>query len=147
MTPAEVQAFLHRQIPISAAMGVRVRASDAGGVTLVAPLAPNINHRATLFGGSASAIAILAAWAWLHLKLRADGQAARLVIQSNQISYLSPIAGDFEARSVAPPDPTVEKFLRTLRRYGRARIVVGATLTCGGRKAVAFSGDYVALRC
>jgi len=62
VTLGELQDYLHEHIPISSAMGVRVVACDESGVRLTAPLYPNINHRATVFGGSASAVAILAAW-------------------------------------------------------------------------------------
>src|SRR6201999_2722323 len=92
---AEVEAYLHAPIPLSADMGVRVVSCDAFGVTLVAPLAPNINHRATVFGGSASAAAILSAWTWLHWSMRQAGHSSRLVIQRNTMEYLTPIAGEF----------------------------------------------------
>jgi thioesterase domain-containing protein len=146
MTTIEVQSYLHRYIPISAAMGVRVVACDDTGATLNAPLAPNINHRATVFGGSASAVAILAAWTWLHFTLREAGQPSRLVIQGNAMSYLEPIEGDFEARCAAPATVTVERFLRTLARHGKARISVAAELTCEGKQVATFSGDYVAVK-
>ena len=85
MTPRELEAYLHGHIPLSAAMQVSVLAVASTGVTLRAPLAPNINHRDTVFGGSASAVAILAAWSLLHTRMRADGVSARLVIQANGI--------------------------------------------------------------
>jgi thioesterase domain-containing protein len=61
LSRAEVECNLDDHIAISAAMGVRVLGCDATGVRLEAPLAANINHRATVFGVSASAVAILAA--------------------------------------------------------------------------------------
>lgn len=146
MTTVEVQAYLHGHIPLSAAMGVNVVACDAAGVTLGAPLGPNINHRETVFGGSASAVAILAAWTWLHVTLRAAGQSSRLVIQGNTMNYLAPITGDFEARCEAPSAATVEKFLRTLARHGKARMTVAAVLTREGKTVATFSGDYVAVK-
>jgi thioesterase domain-containing protein len=146
MTPPEIEAYLHRHIPISATMGVRVRACDSSGSTLAAPLAPNINHRATVFGGSISAVAILAAWTWLHVALRAAGRPSRLVIQSNRVDYLAPITGDFEARCDAPAADAFEKFMATLQRHEKARIALGATLTSGGQNVATFNGDYVALR-
>lgn len=146
MKPGEIEAYLHRQIPISSALGVRVTACDRSGATLTAPLQPNVNHRATVFGGSASAIAILVAWTWLHVALREAGEPARLVIQRNTMEYLAPIAGDFEARCAAPPAAEMEKFLRTYRRHGRARIVLAATLAQGGDDVATFSGEYVAVR-
>lgn len=145
MAPAEVEAYLHEHIPLSAAMEVRVTACDAGGATLRAPLAPNINHRSTVFGGSASAVAILAAWTWLNFRLRAEGHTARLVIQKNTVNYLRPIAGEFEARCDAPAPETVAKFLATFRRHGKARLEVGAVLLSEGRPATTFTGDYVAM--
>lgn len=143
---SEVESYLRRHIPLSAAMGVRVVACEPGGVTLTAPLAPNINHRATVFGGSASAVAILAAWTWLHFTLRTAGQPSRLVIQKNTIDYLAPITGEFEAHCAAPGTAIVEKFLRTLARHGKARLEVGAVLTCAGKKVATFTGDYVAVK-
>lgn len=146
LSPGEIEAYLHRHIPISAAMGVRVRACDATGSTLAAPLAPNLNHRATVFGGSASAVAILAAWTWLHFMLRTAGQPSRLVIQRNAMEYLAPIAGDFEAQCTAPSVRALEKFLLTLSRHDKARITLDALLTCDGADVARFNGDYVAVK-
>lgn len=146
MSTAEVEVYLHEHIPLSAAMGVRVLACDASGVTLSAPLAPNINHRATVFGGSASAVGILAAWTWLHFALREAGHPARLVIQKNTVDYLAPITGEFTARCEAAPAEVFGKFVRTFARHGKARLEVAAVLWCEGKKVATFSGDYVAVR-
>jgi len=145
-SPAEVELYLHQHIPLSADMGVHVLACDAAGTTLRAPLAPNINHHATVFGGSTSAVAILAAWTWLHFALRSAGHSSRLVIQRNTVNYLAPITREFEARCTALPAAQFEEFLRTLDRYGKARVKLAAVLTCKGEKAATFTGDYVAAR-
>ncbi len=146
MTPAELEAYLHAHIPISREMGVRVAACDPAGVTLAAPLAPNINHRATVFGGSASAVAILAAWASLHRAMTLAGRPARLVIQRNRVDYLAPIAGDFTARCEGLPEAKLAAFLRMLARHGRARADLTATLEFEGAVAARFAGEFVALR-
>lgn len=146
MTAADVEVYLHRHIPLSAAMGVRVAECTAAGVTLAAPLEPNVNHRATVFGGSISAVAILAAWSWLHFALRGAGESARLVIQSNRIEYLAPIAGDFTARCEGVDPERLRVFLATFRRHGRARLEVTARLDYQGTAAATFAGDYVAVR-
>ncbi len=146
MTAADVEAYLRRHIPLSAAMGVRVADCSAGGVTLAAPLGPNGNHRATAFGGSLSAVAILAAWSWLHFALRDAGEHARLVIQSNRIDYLAPVAGDFTARCDGVAPERLKVFLATFRRHGRARLEVTARLDFNGAPAATFTGDYVAVR-
>ena len=145
MDARELEDYLHAHIPLSAAMRVAVVAVEASGVTLAAPLAPNINHRDTLFGGSASAVAILAAWSLLHTRVRAEGVAARLVIQSNAMEYLLPIAGDFTARSALAEPDQWPRFMRTFARMGRARLRVTAELESDGQVAARLSGEFVAL--
>ena len=127
-------------------MGVRVTACDATGVTLHAPLAPNINHHATVFGGSTSAVGILAAWTWLHFALRSARHTSRLVIQRNTVNYLAPITDDFEARCDGLPGAQFDEFVATLDRYAKARVTLTAVLTCKGEKVATFSGEYVAAR-
>jgi len=145
MQAAELEDYLHAHIPLSAAMQVSVQAVDADGVTLAAPLAPNINHRETVFGGSASAVAILAAWSLLHTRMRAEGVAARLVIQRNTMDYDKPIFGDFTARSsLAEPDQW-PRFMRMLARMRRARLRVNSVLESDGAVVGRLTGEFVAL--
>lgn len=145
MTPQELQAYLHAHIPLSAAMQVQVEMVTDDHVLLSAPLAPNINHRETVFGGSASALTILSAWSLLHVRLRRHGVAARLVIQSNRMDYLKPVAGAFSAHSSLASPEQWPGFLRMLERRGRARAVVVADLLDGDEVAGRFEGEFVAL--
>ncbi len=57
MTPSELQTYLHTHIPLSKAMEVEVVQATPDIIELRAPLAPNINHRGTAFGGSISTLA------------------------------------------------------------------------------------------
>ena len=91
----EVESYLHEHIPLSKNMKVKVKQVDKNGITLIAPLTPNINHRSTVFGGSVSALAILAGWTLVHANLQALSLSSRIVIQRNSIEYLQPIDGDF----------------------------------------------------
>ena len=145
MDARELQAYLHGHIPLSAAMQVSVDALAAESVTLRAPLAPNINHRETVFGGSASAVAILAAWSLLHTRLLGDGIAARLVIQSNTMDYDAPILGDFTARSSLEAPEQWPRFTRTLARMGKARTRAIAVLESDGQVVGRLTGEFVAL--
>lgn len=145
MNPAELQRYLHGHIPLSAAMQVQVEAASTDHVVLGAPLAPNINHRETVFGGSASALAILSAWSLLHLKLAAGGDTTRLVIQRNTMHYEQAIDGYFTARAESPSAEKWGLFTRTLERKGRARIAVASTLLFEGQAVGRFEGEFVAL--
>ncbi|MDQ3556578.1 MAG: thioesterase domain-containing protein [Gemmatimonadota bacterium] len=141
----EVERYLHTHIPLSRGMGVRVAALDEAGVRLAAPLGPNINHRSTVFGGSASALAILSAWTLLHVRLRAHSFAGHVVIQRNSVEYLSPIHGDFEAFCPTPPERVWGRFVDTLASRGKARLVLTAELLAAGVVTGTFRGEYVAL--
>lgn len=141
----QLERYLHRHIPLSAAMQVTVQNMTEKALTLHAPLAPNINHQATVFGGSASTLAILSAWSLLHTRLAEEGIASSLVIQRNEMSYLKPMVGDFSATAALVDERDWQKFLNMLRRKGKARIGVAVVLYSGQVLAGKFSGDYVAL--
>lgn len=145
MTTDELQQYLHQHIPLSLAMAVSVGLITPESVILRAPLEPNINHRATVFGGSASALAILAAWSLLHTRLRSGGIDCRLVIQRNTMEYTKPITGEFTAQSTLQQPSQWRNFLLVLSRRGKARITVGATLMQGNHEAGHFTGEFVAL--
>ncbi len=140
-----LQQYLHEHIPISKSMGVEVVEATDNAVRLSAPLAPNINHRETVFGGSASAVAILAAWTLLHIRLKQEGIMSRVVIQRNTMNYERPIVSGFVAMSAIQDKTTWEKFVSMLKRKKRARISISVTLHCHGEKVGAFEGDFVAL--
>lgn len=142
--PAQLEAYLHENIPLASVMGVSVVTCDERGAVLRAPLAPNINHHATVFGGSASAVALLAGWLWLYAALQAAGQTAKPVIQRNTMEYLVPVTGEFEARCAAPPAEVLAKFLKTLQRHRRARITLEVELISAGGRAGLLTGEYVA---
>jgi thioesterase domain-containing protein len=145
VTPRELESYLHQRIPLSAAMQVAVVEASPVQVVLSAPLAPNINHRDTLFGGSASAIALLAVWAFLHTRFAALGIDAHIVVRRNTMSYERAIAGDFTAKASAPPPEAWALFTRTLQEKGRARIAMSATLWYEDREAGRLEGEFVAL--
>ncbi|MEN3292177.1 MAG: hypothetical protein V7642_1430 [Burkholderiales bacterium] len=145
MERAELEQYLHQHIPLSQAMQVSVVEVHPEHIVLSAPLAPNINHRETVFGGSASAVAILAAWSLLHTRLAAAGISSRLVIQRNSMNYEAPILGTFTARSSITQPEAWPLFMRMLARKGVARIMVSATLEHAGKSVGHLEGEFVAL--
>ena len=114
-------------------------------MTLRAPLAPNSNHRGTAFGGSASAVAILAAWSLLLTRLSGEGIDSRLVIRRNTMSYERPVEGAFTAQAMVAEVGEWERFVRTLKRRGKARVTVTSVLQCAGEAVGRFEGEFVAV--
>jgi thioesterase domain-containing protein len=145
MTPQALQEYFHDHIPLSRAMAVEVEAATPQVVRLVAPLAPNTNHHGTVFGGSASAVAVLSAWGLLHVAMVDANIKADLVVQKNSMSYELPITGEFTAEAVAPSPEKWQRFTSMLMKYKRARISIQSVLNCEGRKVGEFEGDFVAI--
>ena len=141
-----LERYLHEHIPISRALGVRVLAADADVVRLGAPLGPNLNHRQTAFGGSLSAVAILAAWSWLYLRLGGPGFGGRIVIQNHSVEYLAPAEGDFVATCASPDAGAWGRFERALERRGRARVTLDVEVHVDRLLVARCRGRYVALR-
>ena len=140
-----IQAYLYEQIPLSEAMEVRVVEVKENSVILTAPLQPNINHRLTVFGGSASALAILSAWTLINFGLKSEGIKTRLVIQKNTMSYDKPITNDFQAVSYLNEPETWTRFTKILQRKNKSRITVKSFLQCNGQQVGEFTGVFVAL--
>jgi thioesterase domain-containing protein len=143
MRRAEVEAYLHRHIPLSLALGVRVREASPLRVALQVPLEPNLNHQSTAFGGSVSALGILAGWTLLHLRLRAEGIQARSVIQKSEARFLLPVRGAFQAVAVAPEDAVWARFLATMERRGRGRVRLATRIEEDGLERAKMVGSYV----
>lgn len=140
-----LERYLHAHIPLSKAMAVTVVTLARDEVVLSAPLEPNINHRETVFGGSASALATLAAWALLHTRLQRAGLPSRLVIQRNTMTYERPILGTFTARSSLAAGQDWDRFARMLTRKGKARCAADSVLEFNGETAGRFHGEFVAV--
>jgi thioesterase domain-containing protein len=144
VNPTDLEQYLYDNIPLSRAMQVAAIEVNEQSVRLSAPLTPNMNHRATVFGGSASALAILSAWSLLHVRLRDLSPGASIVIQRHSMNYQRPVYGTFAAcASLAAPDEW-PRFIRILTRWGKARIAVNSLLEYGGERVGRFSGEFVA---
>src|SRR5207237_1478847 len=97
---AAAEKFLHEQIPITRAMGLRVIANDESGFVVEAPVALNSNHLRTAFGGSINAVATLAAYGFLWLELNDPG--AHVVVAESSIRFLRPVHETIHAICLRP---------------------------------------------
>lgn len=145
MSPAALQAYLHEHIPLAKAMAVEVRAASPTAIELSAPLAPNVNHRGTAFGGSIATLATLAGWSLLRVRLDSATPLPHLVIQHSRLDYLRPIDGAFSARVAYPAEADWPAFLARLAAKGRARLTLQVEVLCGDTLAARMEGVFVAL--
>ncbi|MBV6288739.1 YiiD C-terminal domain-containing protein [Pseudomonas aegrilactucae] len=147
MNPSHhLQDVLHADIPLTREMGLQVLDWHQQTLRLHLPLAANVNHKRTMFGGSLYCAAVLAGWGWLHLRLREAGIGdGHIVIQEGQISYPLPVTGAAVALCAAPEAKVWERFVATYQRRGRARLTLHSQVfnTGSDTPAVQFSGQYV----
>jgi thioesterase domain-containing protein len=143
--PDVITQYAHEHIPITKQMGIMVLAVDDAQISLLAPHAPNINHRETIFGGSISSLGILAGWALLWAKLQAEETPNRLVIQSSSTNFIKP-ATDAIVASCTCDRAHWQTFYTTLKRHGKARITLNAKTRCGETIVATHTGQYVAMR-
>ena len=132
MTAQQLQDFLHRCIPATAALHIRVVSCSADGVALLMPHAPNRNHKNTVCG-----------WALVHLNC--PEAAGNIVIQSSEIRYTAPAHGDL-LLSVRSPDAAEWAHCREmLARRGKGKINLAVSGFSDGVLAAEWAGRYVVL--
>ncbi len=141
-----LQAYLHRHIPVSQAMGITVLSASLETIVLRAALAPNLNHRSTAFGGSVASLAVLAGWSLLRLGLDSFTPTPQIVIQRSSMEYAAPIEADFVAICRRPDGAVWERFMRAFERRGRGRLEVQVAVEAEDRPAAHLQGGFVALR-
>ncbi len=140
----ETEAYLHEKIPITRAMGVVVESIKPDELILTAPLEANHNHLGTAFGGSLGAIATLAGYGFLWIRL--GDRDAHIVIKQSSIRYLHPVSGEIRAFCRAPDAGILAEFGNTFMRKDKARIRLVVTIEDDGRVCVEFEGEFVAIR-
>ncbi len=138
----ETEKFLHKRIPLTRAMQVRVASDDERQLTLTAPLAANHNHLGTAFGGSLASLAMLTGYALLWLEL--GDRDAHIVIGESTLQFRRPVRGELRAICRRPGD--LAGFREAFAAKGKARLKLEVEIKSEGETAVAFTGTYVARR-
>lgn len=139
---AAAERFLHEKIPLTRAMEVRVVPDPVHGFALEAPVAANVNHLGTAFGGSINAVATLAGYVALWLLLRESG--AHIVITKSTIRFLQPIAKTIRAVCVSLGDEERRQFLDSFAQAGKARLSLEVRVFAETLVAVEFQGRFLA---
>lgn len=135
---------LHKEVPLTRDMGVRVEAHDGRELVFSADLAPNINIHGTAFGGSLYSICAVVCWGMLHLKFDEAGIEGHSVLGDARISYRRPVKSHIVARCQLPSDGSFETFIEAVKIGDRARFELVAEIYTNDKPAVTFTGSYSA---
>ncbi|MBL8251878.1 MAG: YiiD C-terminal domain-containing protein [Candidatus Competibacter sp.] len=142
----DINDYLNRHVPLVRAMQARLERCDEAGLSMTAPLAPNINDKGIAFGGSLAAIASLTGWALTYITLREHGEAAEIVIVESALKFLRPVRGEIVTECARPEPAAAARFIDRLRQRGKARWTVEVLIRAEGEPALAFSGQYGVFR-
>lgn len=140
----DTERFLHEQIPLTQAMGVKIESYDGTQLVITAPLEPNHNHLGTAFGGSLSALTTLTGYAMLWLQL--GDRKAHIVIRESNIRYKRPVEGLLRAVCMRPDDTALAEFKSVFQSTGKAHLKLQVQVVHAEQICVLFEGDFVALR-
>lgn len=144
MQAQELEAFFHRNIPMTRFMEIHVDRCNQDELVISAPMAPNANHHGTAFGGSIATLAVVCGWGALHLKSQAENLQFELVIQKSEMTYLKGIERDLRARCALPSGASWTRFTDTLSRKGRARLEQQVEVLGGEVVAARLTASYAA---
>ena len=138
-----LQKILNEEIPITRALGISVDYLTENSIILSAPLANNINHKSTAFGGSLYSVAVLAGWAMIYSILDSLNLHAHIVIHESDIQYLKPVNQDIQASCKIINHSEFDKKIKLFKRKGISRIMLNVEVKNSGQLAVRFTGQYV----
>ena len=139
-SPKELQEIMHELIPMSRFMGVEVSEYKRDTLTLTAPLEKNINHQKSAFGGSVFALAALAGWGILQLKLHELDLSCNTVVGDAKVKFLKPIREDLVCK--VKVDNSHTQLLKGIEKNGSAVVELDTKFFAEGIKAMTSRSTY-----
>ena len=146
MSEKQFEDFLHKQIPITKEMILSVEEFNPSKVRIGAKLEPNINHMSTAFGGSINSVMAVCGWALVYSNMISLDADAQIVIQKSSIEYFKPINADFVAECELINNEKRERFFKTYKKLGKARLEIQVLIKEYQEVLVRFRGLYVVLK-
>ena len=137
-----LQALYDEEIPLVGAMQLKVVSFIENSLRVHAPLACNKNHHGTVFGGSLYCGLLLAGWGHVHLLLQEAQLAGDIVVSKAEIKYKLPVAGDFDAATVAPSLASTQRFLDGVRLKGRGKLDLVSCVEVAGKQAAVLNVQF-----
>lgn len=100
MKEADIQSIIEKEIPITRNMGVKFKEFTPNSSLVTVPLAPNHNHKGTVFGGSLYSVCAAACYGLIYsLQIKENLHEFDLVIGEGTIRYIKPVKEDFQVRA------------------------------------------------
>ncbi|MCF6318563.1 MAG: thioesterase domain-containing protein [Proteobacteria bacterium] len=122
----QLQDFLHQEIPLTKDMDLALLKFDGLTLQAKAPLKNNINDKGSVFGGSSSALMIIAAWSLIKLNCQDNEIQADIVIHKNETIWQKALYGDLTINTRFQNDPDFQqvKVLLDSKKHKRVTCLI-----------------------
>lgn len=141
MKAEELVKLLHKEIPITQALGIEVLELSEDNVAIRAPFAKNKNIHNTAFAGSIYTTATLAGWSLLTNFLDENNLSGSVVLASADIQYRKPITNDIVANCILHNDQQ-QKIKNNLKKSKTVKLPVSLVITDSNKELVKFTGTF-----
>ena len=140
----ELEKKLHKEIPLTNFMQLKVSNYDKNELVTTAPLDVNINDKGTAFGGSLATMTIISSWSicWLISK-ELGFDSNNIVVIKNENSYKKPVTKDIICHTTKPTIEQLNILKEKLKKKKSASIKIYSKITEDGEICVEFEGYYV----
>jgi thioesterase domain-containing protein len=132
----DLESKILADIPIAKAMAFAIESVSESKALIRMPLAPNVNHIGSFFGGSLFSACALASYTYILARLSQLSVPAVVVIGDAQIRYLKPALNMVEVEA-SPQEPILIDDLKM-----SLWVTVQATARCDKQSVATFEGRY-----
>ena len=139
-----LQQTLHREMPITVAMGIEVVSWENEQLSVRMPLEPNRNHQYSAFAGSLNALCTIVGWGTVFLLLQQKSLEGNVVIRRGKIRFLRPVrSAEFMAVGLPIALADSDYFFELLSSKGKSKIDIDVEIADEQGPYVRFEGSYV----
>lgn len=113
------QAFLYDHIPAVKYMQLAVQQCTPALLSATAPIAPNINDKNTVFGGSSAALMTICGWSLIKMHLEKHGTHNDVVVHQADSKWIKAQDDDMIIKASVKPDVDWQQLATQIKSKNR----------------------------
>jgi len=144
MDKKQLQEKLHKQIPLTKLMQLKIEDIDEKKLISTAPLCININDKGTGFAGSLLTLATISAWSVVFLVCEKLGFKPPIIaIVKNESTFSNPVTNDLNCINYFPTQEEMEILKDKLLNKKSGSIKIKSQIIENDKVCLEFEGVYV----
>lgn len=124
MDHKSLESLVHKEIPITQALDIRIESLTPLSIQVRAPFEANKNIHNTAFAGSIYTVGTIAGWSLVNSLALSEDLKGSVVLAKADIQYKKPINGDIVAITSFDNNDVVDQFIKAFKRKNRSRITL-----------------------